>query len=432
MSESKDRSQNDPASESRSDGIPPLARGRGGKEEVVSDGDRGIPQVGRNKPAGRMGFIIIVGVVAVALVAGSSYLALDKLKNRNTQKTEREVVDSNPRGVSADAFNPRPTPLPPGLESEDQFAGTGEAAQPCPPGVMPTPEYPCVANYAAQPGQPVQQQGPPPLTPAQQAALDLAERRKRAPLVAASATTLRGSSGGDDDDRGYQIRGNSHGSLGQALTATRTGAVSATQLPDPNMTITQGTLLPCILETALNSQLPGMTSCVLARNIYSTNGRVLLMERGTRIVGQYQTGQVRRGISRVFILWTRAETPNGVLVHLDSPATDTLGRSGMTGRVNSHFWERFGAALLVSVVDDAVGYAMAEQRSRRDGGNTYNFRSGESARDAAAIIVENSVNIPPTIEVNQGAHVGIFTARDLYFGDVYGLAPARSCCERYR
>jgi type IV secretion system protein VirB10 len=217
--------------------------------------------------------------------------------------------------------------------------------------------------------------------------------------------------------------GRATSSLSNALSATRTTEMTATQLRDPDLTLTQGSFLDCALITAINSQQPGMTSCVLNRNVYSTNGRVLLLERGTKIVGQYQSAQLRQGMDRIFVLWTRAETPNGVIINLDSPNADSLGRSGMEGKINHHFWQRFGAAMLVSLVDDAAQYAVNGRNN--SGGTTYNFGSTAGAtRDAASIIVESSANIPPTLDRAQGGHVGIFVARDLYFGSVYSLSSA--------
>lgn len=383
------------------------------------DGDRGIPQVGRKKAPTRIGFIIVVGVVAVTIAALAAVAAMNKVKSRNQGKFEEEteIIRANSRGIAEDAFAVSDAPpLPQGMEPTPL---TGSPPVPCQPGQMPTPDVPCVANYAGPTAPP---SGPPGLTPAQQAALDLAERRKRAPILTRS--NGQRSDGDQGEIGGLEPAGNSHGTLGRSLTATRTGAVSASRLPDPNMTITQGRLLPCTLETALSSQVSGMTSCVLTRDVYSTNGRVLLLERGTRIVGQYQAGQLRRGLNRIFVLWTRAETPNGVLVNLDSPAADALGRSGLHGTINHHFWERFGAALLVSLVDDAAAYAVAKQQADNGDGDTFTFSSGgEAAEDAASIIVQNSVNIPPTLEKSQGASVSVFVARDLYFGDVYALQP---------
>jgi type IV secretion system protein VirB10 len=121
---------------------------------------------------------------------------------------------------------------------------------------------------------------------------------------------------------------------------------------------------------------------------------------------------------RIFLLWTRVETPGGVLVDLDSPATDSLGRSGVDGRINNHFWQRFGAAMLVSVVDDAL--QSAQQQSQGNTSVSFN-NSNQAAQGLAATIVQSTVNIQPTLERDQGSRVGVFVARDIYFGDVYQL-----------
>lgn len=377
----------------------------GEQEESVAhvgpvEGDRGIPQVGRKKAPTRIWYVLIAGVLIVGLIALAAVVGLNKLKHRNQGKAgpEKEAVSSNVPELTASAFQ------------------TADEAPPLPEGTAPAP---------VQPGQ-TAPQGEPKLTPEQQKALDLAERRKRAPVLGMTGRVQGGSS--DEDPRdGTQRQDNGAGSLGSALKATRMGAVSATLLPNPDLTLTQGRLLQCTLETAISTDVPGMTSCVLAQDVYSTTGRVLLLERGSRIVGQYQSGSVRRGQSRVFVLWTRAETPNGVLINLDSPATDTLGRSGVTGKLNRHFWERFGSALLVSLVDDVASFMVARERGNGSGSTAINFgNTADSSRDAAAIIVENSVNIPPTLNKAQGESIGIFVARDLYFGDVYDLRPNRS------
>lgn len=363
--------------------------------------DRGIPQVGRRKPPSRIWYVIVVGVMIVLIAALASMAALAKLKDRGKGGAEVQT-DS----VTAPTGRMDLTP--------EAFA-TNDVPPPLPEQAVPPP----VSSLAPVPEQRAQYREPK-LSPAQQAALDLAERRKRAPLVAVG----QGMGGAETRSAVEEGRaGNGHGPLAQSLTATRMGGVSATMLADPNMTITQGRLLSCSLETAINSAVAGMTSCILTRDVYSTNGRVLLLERGSRLVGQYQSGQMRRGQNRIFVLWTRAETPHGVLVHLDSPATDSLGRSGLDGKLNRHFFERFGSALLVSVVDDLAEYQVARRQAEAGGDTLVLGGTSGSARDAASIIVENSINIPPTLDRAQGSSVGIFVARDLYFGDVYALAP---------
>jgi len=190
----------------------------------------------------------------------------------------------------------------------------------------------------------------------------------------------------------------------------------AGHLGNRNFIVAMGTSIPCALETALSSDQPGFTSCVITRDVLSDNGRVVLMEKGTQVVGEYRGG-LRRGQSRLFVLWNRAKTPTGVIITLASPATDAIGRAGFDGYVDTHWWERFGSALLLSVVGDIATYAGQElQRSDMQAQGTTS-----AGKDAAAIAVEQSINIPPTLMKHQGSLVSIFVARDLDFSNIYGL-----------
>lgn len=200
------------------------------------------------------------------------------------------------------------------------------------------------------------------------------------------------------------------------LRPTRLEGSRAGTLGNRNFIVAMGTSIPCILETAMASDQPGFTSCVINRDVLSDNGRVVLMEKGTQVVGEYRGG-LQRGQKRLFVLWNRAKTPNGVIVTLASPSTDALGRAGIDGYVDTHWWERFGSALLLSIVGDATNYATSRlQDSDVEAQNT-----ASAGQHAAAIAVEQSINIPPTLNKHQGELVSIFAARDLDFSGVYGL-----------
>jgi type IV secretion system protein VirB10 len=204
--------------------------------------------------------------------------------------------------------------------------------------------------------------------------------------------------------------------LADKLKPTPLEGVRAARLPNRHLVVTQGTAIPCVLETAMSSDVAGFVSCVIERDVMSDSGQVVLMEKGTQVVGEYR-GQVRRGSKRMFVLWSRAKTPTGVIVNLASPATDALGRSGFDGQIDTHFWERFGGALLLSIVADGSQIA-SRQLSNAD----IEIRSSQSAgSNAAAIATEQSINIPPTLNKNQGELVSIFVARDLDFSSVYDL-----------
>ena len=213
------------------------------------------------------------------------------------------------------------------------------------------------------------------------------------------------------------------GALGDSLRPTIITGTAASKLADRTFMVTQGTLMDCNLDVAISSAVPGMVKCTLTRDMYGEDRRVVLLERGTEVAGQYQ-GALQQGQSRLFILWTRAKTPGGVVVSLASPGTDSLGRGGVDGYVDTHFWDRFGAALFLSIIDDSLGIIAAQaQNSSGNGNNTVVLpqNTTNAAKSAAAIAVEGSVNIPPTLVKNQGEHVGIFVARDLDFRSVYAV-----------
>lgn len=208
------------------------------------------------------------------------------------------------------------------------------------------------------------------------------------------------------------------------LSPTALTGTQASRLKDRNFILARGAIVECILDRAIDSTLPGLTTCSLPRDILSDNGRVVLLEKGTQIVGEYQGG-LRQGQRRIFVLWTRAKTPEGVIIDLASPAADALGRTGFDGEIDNHFWDRFGAALLLSIVDDATATAGQITASAASGnGNNTTIQTGGSqsaGKQGAAIAVENSVNIPPTLYKNQGEVVAVQIARDLDFSTVYSL-----------
>ena len=204
------------------------------------------------------------------------------------------------------------------------------------------------------------------------------------------------------------------------LKPTLTPAVSPSVLPTQRFLLAKGAFIDCTLETAIDSTLPGMTTCITATDTFSADGSVVLLERGTKLVGETR-GQVAQGTSRIFVLWTEARTPTGVIVPLSSPGTDELGRSGLAGEVNRHFWDRFGAAILLTVINGAVQGLV---NSQNNAGSVVITPS--STTDVMTEILRSTVSIPPTVTKAQGDRIQVFVARDVDFRSVYALRVANA------
>ncbi|HME41219.1 MAG TPA: type IV secretion system protein VirB10 [Steroidobacteraceae bacterium] len=209
------------------------------------------------------------------------------------------------------------------------------------------------------------------------------------------------------------------GELGALLRPGVSAAVRAQVLPTQRLLLPKGAFIDCTLETAIDSTLPGMTTCVMATDAFGVDGQVVLLERGTKLIGETR-GQVQQGSARVFVLWTEARTPAGVIVPLASPGADELGRSGLPGVVNNHFWQRFGAAILVSVIDGAVEGAVQSAR----GGSGTVIVNPSASQGVMTEVLKGTINIPPTVTKQQGDRIQVLVARDLDFRSVYELRSA--------
>jgi len=150
-------------------------------------------------------------------------------------------------------------------------------------------------------------------------------------------------------------------------------------------------------------------------DIYGDSGRAVLLPRGTRIVGRYDAGIIK-GQTRVFIVWQRVMRPDGVDLAIESPGTDALGRAGMGGDVDNHFWQMFGAATLLSVIG-AETASVGVNPTQDQNNSIASLRQGaaESFNRSAGSVLDRYIDIKPTITVNQGQLIKIFVSKDLIF-----------------
>ncbi|MBL3961016.1 type IV secretion system protein VirB10 [Burkholderia sp. KCJ3K979] len=213
------------------------------------------------------------------------------------------------------------------------------------------------------------------------------------------------------------------GPLAQALTPTATPRVRASMLGDRSLVLAQGAKIDCAGDTAFDSTEAGISTCTVTKNVYSDDGKVVLIERGSQINSEYRSN-LAPGQKRAFILAARIKTPDGVTVQIDSPAADALGRMGIDGYVDSHWAQRIGAALLLGMTQDAIGY-LATRGGNSNSSVVYQ-NTEQQGNDMASHVLDRTINIPPTLTQNQGAEFTIVVARDLDFGSVYALEPEGS------
>ncbi|WP_392561085.1 type IV secretion system protein VirB10 [Orbus sturtevantii] len=188
---------------------------------------------------------------------------------------------------------------------------------------------------------------------------------------------------------------------------------------DSNLLLEQGTYIPCVLRQRLISNVGGQISCTVSSNVLSKSGNVVLLEKGTMIMGMYKSAGVSRGSNQIFVIWQQARTASNLVVNLDSGSTDELGANGLTGWVDQHFWERFGNAIVVSMIAD-VSVAASTQLQKSNSQN-YLQNTQNDGSNIASSIIEKMGDIAPTLYKNQGDKVGVFVARDIDFSSVYAL-----------
>lgn len=177
-----------------------------------------------------------------------------------------------------------------------------------------------------------------------------------------------------------------------------------------------GTSIPCILITEIISDYQGLVKCQVAEDVYSANGNALLVERGSVMTGD-QSMTLAQGKTRLFTTWRDIETPQGISITVNSLGAGATGASGSEAWIDNHFAERFGGAIMLSFVQDAIT-AAASSLTRNNPEITFD-NSTENAKSMAEIALENSINIPPTGYVQIGTRINILIARDIDMSSVY-------------
>ncbi|OWU66809.1 TrbI/VirB10 family protein [Marinibacterium profundimaris] len=194
-----------------------------------------------------------------------------------------------------------------------------------------------------------------------------------------------------------------NGALPSAIT-------QAEVIANPSNTVIQGTMIQAVMETALDSSLPGQTRAIISEDVFSYDGSRLLIPRGSRLIGRYRSG-IEIAQKRVTIAWDRIVLPNDQTVQISAFGGDALGRSGVTGFVDTRFDERFGSAALISIISAAPSVAAAQVEDETTADVLEDV--GDDLADATDSVIGEYLSIGPVIYVDQGARVTVMVDRDL-------------------
>ncbi len=404
-------------------------------------GEAGIPNVGRKQPitVSRKN-VVVIGVVFLAIAGAAVAVMNQYFGGSGDADKDSSLMRDRPSAAGAgtrplDMTRPA-TPHVPAI-----IPGAGETVAPIglrqPPPTngpkTPSPDDAPVLVVSSRAGSPqaVSTDGSqPPNDPASATSRQLQDYQRRLQGMLDNLTQGNGLVNGQmpsAPDSTPDIRQNlqaaATGLFGGQLQGSDTPKVKATTLGDRSLTLPKGTAFTCALKTRVISATSGLVGCQVQRDVYSDNGLVLLIERGSHLDGEYRIASVRPGTVRIPVLWTRIRTPHGVTVDIESPGTGQLGESGIDGHVDKRWGDRIGAAMLLSLIDDSVKLVIQNQMQDREADTIVLPSTTENTSKLAEKVLDSTINIPPLVYQNQGGIVGIYVARDVDFSSVYALQP---------
>ena len=236
-----------------------------------------------------------------------------------------------------------------------------------------------------------------------------------AQIISPAVIFADGPRGGSSSTAGTDPNGTGGPALSENEQYLRQGAQpleiqEASRMEFPTRTLAQGSVIQAALQTAINSDLPGSVVAVVSEPVPAFSGNQILIPLGSRLFGQYRSG-IELNQKRILILWTRVLTPDGVSMEIASVGGDQLGRSGLTGFVDTKFGARFGGAALISIIGAAP--AVAASSTDNEVASTVLESVGDDLKDAVGTVIAEQISISPTIYIDQGASVTVLVDRDI-------------------
>lgn len=411
--------------------------------------------------------IVMVGIVYYLLYAPASDPKKDKNKDVNKKIIPTAELSSSPSELVKKAEPvtqitdstvqiPAQQPALPSLPaiSAPQLPEAPPAPTPAQPPMPVFPQLSTSGGAQAPSAQPVKSASGIISVPhagarsvADQEELKKKDARRKASSVVLGANNLTNSAGGgkpagsNSEFLGFGTSSAGSGGAGVEFGPSTAAKVSATYMTSLDRTIAQGKLIHAVLETAINTDVLGMARAIISRDVYGESGREILVPKGSRVIGEYAKEKIKDGQTRISVNWTRLIRPDGIDIMLDSGGTDTLGRGGIEGSLDTKFWTRLSSAFLVSFVVPVIANEMSKAFPNSLGTNsgsggqnattttTTTGAAGSSTttqtsqfqeatkdfQDIAKDVIKKTFSAEPTIRVPQGERINIFVARDLIF-----------------
>ena len=373
-------------------------------EAIVERADAPIARAA--SPLWKWAFIGTMGVLGAGALAAVLISGLKKPEAPAAEEEGKPRLRFDGGAYELPTF-PRPTAKPPAV-----------AEPPPPPKPVEVPAPPIVPELPPpEPRHGSTAAVPPPAPPAPADAAkhvetpeELAAKRRLSAPLSGSGGNAPSAAKREDGEGAGRDRG------GLDLSVTKTTTAVARRLSDLTFILPKGSYLNCILDTAIQSDQAGLVTCTLPEDVYGADGTVVLLDRGSQVLGEYRNASLTYGKRRIFVIWDRVRTPEGVIVDIASPGTGPLGQAGIGGEIDNHYFERVGIPVLMSAVSfGAESYtreALTPDQSNFIQQNTDNTLSG---------ILGELAKIKPTLHKSQGDAISIIVSRDLDLSPVYEL-----------
>jgi type IV secretion system protein VirB10 len=197
---------------------------------------------------------------------------------------------------------------------------------------------------------------------------------------------------------------------------------SQPEAPRTPYALRAGFVIPAILISGINSELPGQIMAQVSQDVYDTpRSKWKLIPQGSRLVGAYSS-DVAYGQARVLVAWQRIVFPDGKAMDIGAmPGADSAGYAGFNDRLNNHYWRTFSSAFLMSAVTAGIATSQPENTGygRPSFGSAMSEAVGQQLGQVTGQLIAKNLNIAPTLEIRPGYRFNVIVTKDMTFSKPY-------------